>query len=192
MRFSMILVGLAAAAVACGGSDGDDKPGAGSAPAKVDSGIPASTPAGTISDAEAADFCASVGAAVDATFGGAEVEGAMCGFTAYAFAALAGGDAASCQAAYDECLKAPTETMEKCSKPSAACTATVGEIEACFNDSMVQVKQLLSALPGCDDVGKMADGPMLEGASPASCEVVQQKCPEALDDIPDLSSMFDG
>jgi hypothetical protein len=193
MRFSIILVGLAAvAAVACGGSD-DEKPGS-SAPGKVDSGIPASTPAGSLTDAQAADFCKSAAAAAATTFGSAEAKGALCGFTAYAFSSLGGDDAATaCKTIYDECVKAPGETTEdECMKPSAACTATVGELEACFNDSMAQFKQSLSSLPGCDDVGKMVEEPMTDDSMPASCAVVEQKCPEALNDIPDPSSMLGG
>jgi hypothetical protein len=209
MRFSMLLVGLSAmAAVACGGSDDNDggggagKAGSGTAgtgsgsggtgSGNVDSGSPEGTPANELTDAQVQAFCDSVGKATEAAIG-ADAQAATCGFSAYFVATLSGGDAAACQMAYDECASAPPDTTsEECTKPSDTCTATVGEIEACLSDSLAQMKQLLAALPGCDDLGKDVGEPSLESESPASCAVVQEKCPEALDNVPDSSAMDGG
>lgn len=200
MRFSILLAGLAAvAAVACGGSDEGGKGGGSTTPGKVESGAPASTPANQLTDAQVKSFCDSASQAFGATLSSGEAQQGLCGFSAYFVASLGsasgGGDpAATCKMVYDECLKTPPQsTQEECTKPSATCTATVGEIEACLNDSMAQLQQMLKSLPGCDDVGTQVEDPMLgTGEQPASCQVVQQKCPEALDEVPDLGSMVGG
>lgn len=184
------------AAVACGSDDGGK---GGSGTSKIESGAPASTPANQLSDSQVKAFCDSAAKAGAAALGTQDAKQALCGFSGYFLATLAsssGGDGASaCKTAYDECLKAPAETSTStCEKPSATCTATIGEIEACLNDSMAQVSQILKSLPGCDDVGKPLDGAApTEDQSPASCQVVKQKCPEALDQVPDpTGSSFDG
>jgi hypothetical protein len=89
-----------------------------------------------------------------------------------------------------ECMKAPAESdgAEPCETPSSSCTATVGELQTCWNDAMAEGLAALAAMPGCEDVGKGSDvGPEdapaeeeAEEAMPASCQVVEQKCPEAL------------
>ena len=199
MRFSILLAGLAAVtAVACGGSDDGGKGGS-SAPGKVESGAPASTPATQLTDAQVKSFCDSASQAAAATLESGEARQAMCGFSGYFVASLGaasgGGDpAATCKMVYDECLKAPAETTQsECTKPSSTCTATVGEIETCLNDSMAQLQQMLKTLPGCDDVGKDVQDPMLGmGETPPSCQVVEEKCPEVLDDVPDPSAMMGG
>jgi hypothetical protein len=183
---------LAVTAAACGSDDGDK---GGSGASKIESGAPASTPANQLSDSQVKAFCDSAARAGAAAFGTQDAKQALCGFSGYFLSLASGGsgDAAGvCKMAYDECLKAPAETSTStCEKPSATCTATIGEIEACLNDSMAQVSQMLEALPGCDDVGKPLDGAApTEQQSPASCQVVQQKCPEALDQVPDPSASF--
>lgn len=191
MRFALWAVGLSVVmTVACGGSD--DGGGGGAGTETVDSGLPPGTPANQLTDAQAEALCQSAGKAADAAVG-ASAQQATCGFAAYFAASFSpGGDAAAaCKMAYDECLKQPLDTTEKCTKPRSTCTATVGEIEACLNDSFVQIKQLLAGLPGCDDVGKDVAEPSLQSTSPASCDVVKAKCPEVLANVPD-SGTFPG
>jgi len=220
MRFSMLLVGLAAtAAVACGGSDDNGgggsagKSGSGtagsmnsagsnssggsgtagtgsgsggtgsSAPGKVDSGAPDDTPAGELTDAQFDALCKSLGETAGTVLG-ADAKKATCGFAAYFATTLSGamGDqaATACKMAYDECLAEADETTDdECTKPSESCTATVGEIETCLNDTIVQSKAAIAQLPGCDDLGKEYEAPA-ESQPPASCQVVQEKCPEVL------------
>jgi hypothetical protein len=185
MRFSMVLMGIAGLlAVACGSDD--DKSNGSSGSTTVDSGVADDKVANQLTDQEAQRVCESVGKAAEAALGGAEAQKATCGFTAYTLASFAGGDdpAAACKMAYDECLKAPQDTTGgECTNPTSTCTATVGEIEKCFTDTLSQLSQLLSTLPGCDDVGKDVTPPSTEGTSPPSCEVVQEKCPEVLSDM---------
>jgi hypothetical protein len=183
MRFSMVLMGMVGLlAVACGSDD--DKGGSGGS-TTVDSGVAEDKVANQLTDQEAKQVCESVGKAAEAALSGADAQKATCGFTAYTLASFTGGDdpAAACKMAYDECLKAPQEsTGGECTNPTATCTATVGEIEKCFTDTLSQLKALFSTLPGCDDVGKDVTPPS-QGTSPASCKVVQEKCPEVLSDM---------
>ena len=195
MRLSTFFAGLAAvAAVACGGSDDGGKGSAG--PGKVDSGVPASKPANELTDAEVQSLCKSLGEAASLAFDSGQGKQAMCGFSAYFLASFVPGDNQGevCSMAYDECLKQPAEvTQEECDKPSSSCTATIGEIETCYNDSLAQVQEMLNVLPGCDDVGTEYEEPATgNDASPASCKVVQEKCPEALDDVPTPLSAMGG
>jgi hypothetical protein len=196
MRFSMVMAGLAAlTAVACGGSSGDGSGGGGSG--KINTSIPQGTLASELSDAQTEELCRAAGDASEATFGSSTAKGYSCGFSAYLAASLTAGDAAACKKLYDECMKAPAESdsAEPCEKPSSACTATVGELQTCWNDAMAEGLAALEAMPGCDDVGKEdsegvgpGDAPAEDDdageALPASCEVVQQKCPEALRSTP--------
>lgn len=189
MRFSMVLMGIAGLlAVACG-SDDDKSNGSGGS-ATVDSGVADDKVANQLTDQEAQKVCESVGKAADALAGGAEAQKATCGFAAYAAVSAVtseqqGGTAEDCKAVYDQCLKSPPDTSGagECSSPPDSCTATVGEIEKCFTDTLAQFKDFLASLPGCDDVGKEVDIPSTELPSPASCKVVEEKCPEVLSDM---------
>jgi hypothetical protein len=183
MRFSMVMAGMVAlTAVACGGSSDSDESGGSSG--KIETSIPEGTLASELSDEQTKELCQAAGDAAQATLGSAAVKGYGCGFTAYLAASFTPNDDSACTRFYDECMKAPVETddADECEKPSSACQATVGELQACWNDALAQSLEGLSQLPGCDDVGK-ADAIGEEPAAvdmPASCEVVQQKCPEAL------------
>jgi hypothetical protein len=195
MRFSMVMAGLVAlTAVACGGSSDDD--GGGNS-GQIQTSIPASTPASELSDAQSEELCKAAGDAAQATFGSTDAKSYGCGFTAYIAASLTPGDASACKKFYDECMKAPVESdgAEQCEKPSSACQATVGELEACWNDAMSQSLAGLAQLPGCDDVGKDRDGAAPGDAPaaelPASCQVIEQKCPEALKTTPSADAPFE-
>lgn len=181
--------GSAAAGTSSGGTSSTAGTGSGgggsgsAAPGKVDSGAPDNTPASDLTDDQVAAFCDSLGKAAQDVIG-ADAKKATCGLAAYvatAFSGAMGAEAAMvCKSSYDECLAEPDETDEECTKPSDSCTATVGELEACMNDTLTQAKAALVGLPNCDDLGKEIELPA-EGESPASCKVVEQKCPEALE-----------
>ena len=190
MRLSMVLLGVAAlAAVACG-SDSDDEEGSSG---QVSTTIPKATQGGQLTQAQAEELCAAAAEASLATLGSSDVKAKMCGFSAYLTVSVFSEAVGSCQKLYDDCAKAPAKTTTgTCEKPSPACTATVGEIEACWTDVLAQSTKALDQLPGCADVGKEvpmdSDGAGQEPPTPASCAIVQQKCPEALDDAPSLPS----
>lgn len=170
--------GSGTASTGSGGGTGSGTPG------KVDSGAPDNTPASELTDEQFDALCKSLGQTAGAVLG-EDAKKATCGFAAYFATTLSGamGDAAAaaCKMAYDECLADPEETTDdECTKPSSSCTATVGEIETCLNDTIVQSKAAFAELPGCDDLGKEFETPA-ESQPPASCQVVQEKCPEVLE-----------
>ncbi|RYZ04855.1 MAG: hypothetical protein EOO73_22010 [Myxococcales bacterium] len=116
---------------------------------------------------------------------GEDAKKATCGFAALFATTLSGamGEEADalCKMTYDECLAEPEEPSEnECTKPTESCTATVGEIETCFSDTIAQAKAGLADLPSCDDLGTEFEVPT-DNETPASCEIVQEKCPEALE-----------
>ncbi|MCG5052092.1 MAG: hypothetical protein KA712_03945 [Myxococcales bacterium] len=99
----------------------------------------------------------------------------------------------SCQAAVAACeasatpdAGAPTET--DCTAPEN-CTATVGELETCLNDSLARADTFLSAFPSC---AMLAAGtgslPLGLPQNPASCAPVEQKCP----DLPMIGDLVEG
>jgi hypothetical protein len=60
------------------------------------------------------------------------------------------------------------------------CTATVGEIEECF-DALLDWANKLDGI-SCDDAGKVTQDSL---AIPEKCATVQQKCPKLLGDVED-------
>jgi hypothetical protein len=191
MRISMLFAAgmVALSAVACGGSseDGGGKGGNGST--TVNTSIPEGTKGSDLTQAQADELCDATAAAAKSAFSGPALQKAACGYAAFTQATfLQMPD--KCQEFYDECLKAPqesdpTEDFGECTKPSGECTATVGEMEACVSDTFAQLKASLAAFPGCDDVGKDVGEPSIGNeAMPASCKVIEEKCPEALEETP--------
>ena len=167
------------------GSTGTAGSGMGSG-GDFDTGLPADKPISTLTDAEITGLCSKFD---DFYSKGAVATGLKdfsCTFSGI-FAALLGGadtDAAAqaaCKTAYDACIAAPSETTSSCSKPSATCTATVGEVEACTNDSAKYVAQLGDLLPSCAEL-TLADlmdmGADMTPAEPASCTTLEMKCPD--------------
>jgi len=149
-------------------------------------GLPADKPVASLTDAEIAGLCSkfddfySQGAVGDAL---KNFDCSLAGFLAAAFAGASTDDAAraACKATHDECVSKPSETTSKCSKPSAACTATVGEVEACANDSAKYVTQLGGIFPSCATL-TLADltdmSSVMAPAEPASCTNLEAKCPD--------------
>jgi hypothetical protein len=91
---------------------------------------------------------------------------------------------AACQTAFDECSTSAGMATVMCdSKPSSACTATVGEYEKCLNDDVAQIQTLSAQIPMCKDLtaAKLdaSTAAIEEQMEPASCTVVDMKCPEA-------------
>jgi hypothetical protein len=181
----MVLAGLVAfSAVACGGSSDDG----GKSSTTVNTSIPAGTKGSDLTQAQTNELCDAAQAVAEASFSEAQIKPTMCGFAAWTQASAL-NMASKCQDFYNECLKAPQESSGdppveqtgECTKPSSSCTATVGEIEKCINDSFAQAKAMFAKFPGCDDVGKAFSLEDLgNDESPASCKVVEEKCPEAV------------
>src|SRR5437016_7740802 len=118
---------LAFLASACGGSG-------------FSTGVPPNKPLGSVTPAEAQQICAAT-----ASFVESKGTATSCRFQALA-AALAQGKTTSeartiCNQKESDCLKASSvgsgsgSGTNNCQPPPAACTATVGEYEACLNDT---------------------------------------------------------
>jgi hypothetical protein len=176
--------------VGCGGDDENGKAAPGST--QVESGIPPETAAGSLTPDELGQLCDAIEASLTAAVEDPAVRDGLCrmsGVLVGQFAVLSGGDPeALCTQTYDACKQSGTQTSEgTCTAPSASCTASVGEIEQCLSDSFAALGQTLSAFPKCDALEGFdpSSTPMQD---PASCQVVQEKCPQVLNNTP-LSDM---
>jgi hypothetical protein len=108
------------------------------------------------------------------------------------FAAAATGDAAQCQEATAQCQEqlgdgqAPpvmaegpaAEDIQGCTEDVSAalnsgCGITVADLEACLNDTLALINQVFSSI-SCDNLDVLAKPP----EEPASCKVIDDKCPE--------------
>jgi len=137
---------------------------------------------GSLSDADAQTFCMDLGkssAFQAVTDYDCRAEGLLA-----ALVTTDNTDAsvqAACQSAYTDCISSSGMLMCQ-DKPSAACTATVGEYESCVNDEAAAVKGATAQLPMCSSLKAATLQATLEalpqGATPASCATVEQKCPE--------------
>jgi len=175
-----------------GGASGGTGPSAAGAAStnsgSFSSGLPGDKQLGSLTDDEAAALCKKLseyfadGSAVSKSF-----EEMTCRLGSVVLATLGGPatDAAlqaSCKGFYDSCVAAPTMNSESCGKADASCTATVGEYEACVNDSVKQIGQLGTAVPACDKLTLSSAATVFAGGastSPASCQAVSTKCPNA-------------
>ena len=168
-----------AASDASGGGDG------GRSAAPIDIGLPASKVAGTFNAAEKVQFCK----AIEQFAMGPDLDAAICRLGSMFSATLAlfsGAETDSelqmvCQDSYDTCTTSGTSMPGTCSPPLATCLATVAEIETCLDDQMAELLSTADMLPACSAVTKAflmsipPDGPVSE---PASCALVEEKCPE--------------
>jgi hypothetical protein len=155
----------------------------------LNTGLPDDKPISSLTDAEITDLCGKIDAFYSEGKVADSLEDLSCRFAGMFAAAFSAPETdaaarAACQAAYDDCVAAPAEVTEKCTKPTGMCTATVGEIEACANDSAKALDQLASTFPSCAEL-TLADlegtdgGDPMTPADPASCTTVEMKCPDA-------------
>jgi hypothetical protein len=156
----------------------------------LDTGLPDDKTISSLTDAEIVDLCSKIDAFYSEGKVADSLEDFSCRFAGMFAAAFSAPETdaaarAACQAAYDECAAAPAEGMaEKCTKPTGVCTATVGEVEACANDSAKALDQLVDTFPSCAeltlaDLMSMDGGDPMTPADPASCTTVEMKCPDA-------------
>jgi hypothetical protein len=173
--------------VACGGSD-DDKKSNG----EFTTSVPTDKPLGSLSDSEADQLCEDLGNYIENSSFGTDAQVVSCR-AAGLFAAVSSGaqtDAAAqaaCKSAYDDCMAAPSETTQECSKPDASCMATVDDYTACIDEAQGYFEQVKQLFPPCDqlsldDYNDIAGGPP---APPAACEALDMKCPDGPSVIPD-------
>jgi Protein of unknown function (DUF1566) len=89
----------------------------------------------------------------------------------------------ACTAAYNQCLAQPLTQTFTCPTTAslAGCTATVAEYSACINDDAKAEIMEVQALPSCGNLTVASLQPEAGAppnvALPASCQTVEQKCP---------------
>jgi hypothetical protein len=204
---------VALAVVACGGSDDDggknnggsggtSSSSAGTSPSggkggstsntggsgngsggNLSTGVPDDTTLDSLSDDQLGQVCDAIGAHYQAQAGTLPCR--LAGMFAAAFSgAETDADArAACKGAYDSCVASPSEETQTCEKPSGECTATIGELEACLNDSDAALQQFYATFPSCETL-TLADlmdsgEDITQPEDPASCTALEAKCPDA-------------
>jgi len=151
------------------------------------SGLPGDKVLGSLTDDEAAGLCKKLSDYFsDDGPVSKRIEDVSCRFSSVLTALFTNPQTdaalqASCKSLYDSCVAGPLMTSETCNKPDAACAATVAEYDACVNDELDALNQLLGSAPSCDEVTLMsASGSLGSGLQPtAACQKVQSKCPSA-------------
>ncbi len=93
----------------------------------------------------------------------------------------AGDPQTLCEEGTAACLADPTTGDSACTVPSD-CDITVGEYEACVSDMNAMFGAAKNLLPSCDNITLASLGLLgvLVQNQPASCDVVNEKCPDAL------------
>lgn len=197
----VLFVGFYGAAVvmaACSSSSSSSGSGAVSS-------IDPSKQAGSLSDAEKTQYCKDVIAYSKAHTSEADSKKLAC-FSQAQLSLYAGGSVpksdadlqAKCKSAYTDCLAKPVATADAgasqggdcstASKDLANCTATIGELNTCMQDTLAATNAAYATFDtACDKI--QLDGGGLDKSSfqqPASCKALASKCPAfaATDDPP--------
>jgi hypothetical protein len=186
LLLSTLLCSTFGLAVACGGDTGDGggsegggeagasndgqggAPGDGSTPPAVDFGVPAAKKLSELTPAETAQLCEEAEALVDTSGLQKDMKEFTCKLAGITATMMAEGDSdadlqKACKAAYDECMAEPAddEPAESCEFEETTCSATVGELESCMNDSLEMIGEIKSKLPSCDKVTKESVGDVM-------------------------------
>jgi hypothetical protein len=92
-----------------------------------------------------------------------------------------GDPKALCEEGTAACLANPTPGESACTVPSD-CAITVAEYEACVTDMNAMFGSAKNLLPTCDNITLASLGllAVLVQNQPASCDVVEEKCPDVL------------
>ncbi len=96
----------------------------------------------------------------------------------------------ACQAARDACLAEPPEEESECTAPQD-CDVTVAELEACVNDALPVYSSVFGSVPACEGLSEQTFLAWALGLvafqQPESCAVVEERCPDVLPTVPELS-----
>jgi hypothetical protein len=152
--------------------------------------------AGSLSDSEKTQYCKDANAYLASQINETDSKKAACFSQAFSSIYLGGtppkDDAelqSKCKTAYDECLSKPLDkgdagsTSDDCAtatKEYANCTATVGEINTCLQDTATQLKTLYATFDSACSKAQLDGGGLpTQGNTdqPASCKAVSAKCP---------------
>jgi len=151
---------------ACDGGDDGDGSGSGSVDLGENSKV-----ASSLTPVENKELCEKIEAEL-----GPALEELLC-LTAGQMAKMMGGDTAACQAAVDGCMSADEESTSECKEEeSEDCSATIGEIEACIADTKKLLEDSLDDM-ACSKTLDASSATEGADASPASCKVIEEKCP---------------
>lgn len=109
-------------------------------------------------------------------------------------AGFGGGDAvALCEVALAECKSAtPTTETTTCNAEAVAanCSATVAELETCYNDSLDTLSTFFGELAGksCSELTSESTNVSFDFSNPASCTALAEKCPDLGIGIPSVGT----
>jgi hypothetical protein len=190
-----------------GGSNAGASGAAGSSgtggPVDVDTGLPPAKTLGTITAAEAQSLCNSLTASAQNALSGDQLRRFTCTISALpaSIRQSAGGmseiDRAACEQMVTECLMEPDDTTNdndcentQLSTSVAGCQATVSELEACLNASLMQLRSLFDRFDCGTPVSELMMGGGFE--EPAACGALDMKCPGVLDDIGEDTEVLPG
>jgi hypothetical protein len=148
--------------------------------------------ASSMSQAEAEQACKNVSAQMEKAYEDAGGEHVGC-LVAGTFAkAMAGGDVAACQKAYDSCMEEPDEESgddcEEAYEELKDCNATLGEIEACMDDQVGAMEEGYAEAKklNCSSTEEelKALGEIFDSKEELSqaCKTVQEKCPSMVEE----------
>lgn len=164
---------------------GSSTPSGGNSTTTGGGDLPQDKPVNTLTDDEAKQLCEEL------QKDEAGLESFSCKLSGILAVVFSGADTdakaqAACKAAYDECVAGLMTSTGSCDAGAVNgdCTATVAELEACMNDSKAAVEAASTQIPSCDtitlkDLMSGDTTPSMED-SPASCKVIEMKCPGAL------------
>ena len=161
----------------------------------VSTGLPSSKPLGQITQAEAQSLCNSLASSARNVLSPEQLHRFTCTLSALPASIRQGAsgmeeiDRATCEQLVNECLmEEPDDTTNdndcentQLSTSAAGCQATVGELEACLNASIAQLRDLLERFDCNATVTELMAGGGFE--EPAACATLDMKCPGVLDDV---------
>jgi hypothetical protein len=148
------------------------------------SDLPTNKKVSELSVAEQEQLCEATTTYSDREIEGDEVRRAVCSLQGIVLSStLHDGSVDACITARDECLAAPekpahVETEEKtCPLDWSTCTSTVGELDACIEEVVTDLKAFYMELD-CGNIGKYKDNmPSKEPELGEACRRVQNNCP---------------
>jgi hypothetical protein len=194
LLLSTLLCSTFGLAVACGGdaSDGGGGPKGGGSDTTLDSGVSESKKLSELSADEQAKLCEAAQDLVSSSTFQKDMKEFSCKLEGVTATLMAEGDSdadlqEACKAAYDECMAEPAddEPAESCEYEETTCSATVGELETCMNDSLKMIGEIKSKVPSCDKVTKesMGDvmGDLLTMEPSESCKALEKDGCDSLD-----------
>ncbi|HEY2408395.1 MAG TPA: hypothetical protein VGI10_20450 [Polyangiaceae bacterium] len=188
-KILVMAVGAAGLALACGGSTSQS--GGSGGPGAFTTGIPSSTPLGSLTPAQATELCQETGQYITNS-GGLPI---ICKLLAVETPLLSGlgGQMPTdmqlqqqCDMQEMQCSSSPPQ-MSDCSNKQAepsTCTATVAEYQVCLNQIPSVLNGISANLPACSALTAASATQVIAGlgslTQPAACTTLNAKCPGAV------------